>query len=133
MSSHNASMRAVVYDRYGGPEVQRLEEVERPVPKEDEMLVKIHASTVTRTDCGVRAGKPWLVRLFFGLRRPKQRILGTEFAGEVVAIGPAVREFAVGDHVFGSTKAFQSGTHAEFVCVQESGPVARKPAGIGFE
>lgn len=126
-------MRAVVIDRYGPPEVQRLEEVERPVPKDDEVLVKIHATTVTRTDCGVRAGKPRLVRVFFGLRRPKQRILGTEFAGEVVAIGSAVREFAVGDHVFGSTKAFQSGTHAEFVCVQESGPVAHKPAGIGFE
>lgn len=126
-------MKAVVYDRYGGPEVQRLEEVERPVPKEDEVLVKIQASTVTRTDCGVRAGKPWLVRVFFGLRRPKQRILGTEFAGEVVAIGSAVREFAVGDQVFGSTKAFQSGTHAEFACVQESGPVAHKPAGVGFE
>src|SRR6266850_3328529 len=126
-------MRAAVFDRYGPPEVQRLEDVERPVPKADEVLVKIHATTVTRTDCGVRAGKPWLVRLFFGLRRPKQRILGTELAGEVVAAGSAVREFAVGDHVFGSTKAFQSGTHAEFICMQESGPLALKPADITFE
>jgi len=126
-------VRAVVFDKYGVPEVQRIEDVERPVPKDDEVLVKIHATTVTRTDCGVRAGKPWLVRVFFGLRRPKQRILGTEFAGEVVATGSAVREFAVGDHVFGSTKAFQSGAHAEFVCIQESGPVAHKPAGITFE
>jgi len=126
-------MRAAVFDRYGPPEVQRLEDVERPVPKADEVLVKIHATTVTRTDCGVRAGKPWLVRLFFGLRRPKQRILGTELAGEVVAAGSAVREFKVGDHVFGSTKAFQSGTHAEFICMQESGPLALKPADITFE
>lgn len=126
-------MRAVVYDRYGGPAVQRLEDVEEPVPKDDEVLVKIHATTVTRTDCGVRAGKPWLVRLFFGIRRPKQRILGTELAGEVVAAGSAVTEFAVGDHVFGSTRAFQSGTHAEFICIQESGPLAHKPAGISFE
>jgi NADPH:quinone reductase-like Zn-dependent oxidoreductase len=133
MSSHNASMRAVVYDRYGGPGVQRLEEVERPVPKEDEVLVKIHATTVTRTDCGVRAGKPFLVRFFFGLLRPKQRILGTELAGEVVAAGSAVREFNVGDHVFGSTRAFQSGTHAEFICMQEGGPLAHKPAAMTFE
>jgi NADPH:quinone reductase-like Zn-dependent oxidoreductase len=126
-------MRAVVYDRYGPPEVQKLEEVERPVPKPDELLVKIHATTVTRTDCGVRAGKPFLVRVFFGLRRPKQRILGTELAGEVAAIGAAVREFAVGDHIFGSTKAFQSGAHAEFVCVQEDAPVAHKPVGMTFE
>jgi NADPH:quinone reductase-like Zn-dependent oxidoreductase len=126
-------MRAVVYDRYGPPEVQRLEEVERPTPKVDEVLVKIHATTVTRTDCGVRAGKPFLVRFFFGLRRPKQRILGTEFAGEVVAVGSSIKEFAVGDHVFGSTKAFQSGAHAEFVCVQEDGPIALKPEGMTFE
>jgi NADPH:quinone reductase-like Zn-dependent oxidoreductase len=126
-------VRAVVFDRYGPPGVQRLEDVERPVPKEDEVLVKIHASTVTRTDCGVRAGKPFLVRFFFGLLRPKQRILGTELAGEVVAAGSAVREFKVGDYVFGSTKAFQSGTHAEFICIQESGPLAHKPAGITFE
>jgi NADPH:quinone reductase-like Zn-dependent oxidoreductase len=126
-------VRAVVFDKYGPPEVQRLEDVERPIPKDDEVLVKIHATTVTRTDCGVRAGKPLLVRLFFGVSRPKQRILGTELAGEVVAAGSAVREFAVGDHVFGSTKAFQSGTHAEFICMQDSGPIALKPAGTTFE
>jgi NADPH:quinone reductase-like Zn-dependent oxidoreductase len=126
-------MRAVVYDRYGPPEVQQLEDVARPVPKADEVLVKIHATTVTRTDCGVRAGKPFVVRLFFGIRRPKQRILGTELAGEVEAIGAAVSEFAVGDHVFGSTKSFMSGAHAEFVCIQESGPLALKPAGMSFE
>jgi len=68
-------VRAVVCDRYGPPEVQRIAEVERPVPRADEVLVKIHATTVTRTDCGIRAGKPFLVRFFFGLRRPKQPIL----------------------------------------------------------
>jgi NADPH:quinone reductase-like Zn-dependent oxidoreductase len=129
----NTRMKAVVHDRYGPPEVLRVENIERPVPKEDEVLVQIHAATVTRTDCGVRAGKPFFIRLFFGLRRPKQRILGTELAGEVEAVGAAVSEFAVGDHVFGSTKAFQSGAHAEFVCVPESGPIARKPAGMTFE
>jgi NADPH:quinone reductase-like Zn-dependent oxidoreductase len=126
-------VRAVVYDRYGPPEVQRLEDVERPVPKEDEVLVKIHATTVTRTDCGIRAGKPFFVRLIFGLRRPKQRILGTELAGEIAAIGAGVSKFAVGDHVFGSTEAFKSGAHAEFVCVREAGPLARKPSVMTFE
>ena len=83
-------MRAVVFDKYGPPEVQRLEDVERPVPQEDEVLVKIHATTVTRSDCGIRSAKPALIRLFFGLRRPKQRILGTELAGVVEAVGAAV-------------------------------------------
>jgi NADPH:quinone reductase-like Zn-dependent oxidoreductase len=126
-------MRAVVYDRYGAPDVQRLEDVEQPVPKEDEVLVKIHATTVTRSDCGVRAGKPFISRFFFGLRRPKQRILGTELAGEVAAVGAAVSEFAVGDHVFGSTNEFRFGTHAEFICMRESAPLAHKPAGMSFE
>src|SRR5216683_6414463 len=126
-------MRAVVYDSYGPPEVQRLEEVERPVPKEHEVLVKIHATTVTRTDCGLRAGKPFISRFFTGLRRPTQRILGTELAGEIAAVGAAVSEFAVGDLVFGSTSAFRFGTHAEFICLPESGPLAHNPARMSFE
>jgi NADPH:quinone reductase-like Zn-dependent oxidoreductase len=126
-------MRAVVVDRYGPPDVQRIEEVERPVPKAGEVLIKIHATTVTRTDCGIREAKPFFVRVFFGLRRPKQPILGTELAGEIAAIGPAVSQFAVGDTVFGSTAAFRTGAHAEFVCLSESGPLAHKPAGMSFE
>jgi NADPH:quinone reductase-like Zn-dependent oxidoreductase len=126
-------MKAVVYDRYGPPEVLRLEDVEQPVPKEDEVLVKIHATTVTRSDCGLRGGKPFISRFLTGLRRPKQRILGTELAGEVEAVGGAVSEFAVGDHVFGTTSAFRFGAHAEFICMRESAPLAHKPAGISFE
>jgi NADPH:quinone reductase-like Zn-dependent oxidoreductase len=124
------SMRAVVYDRYGPPEVQRLEEVERPVPKEDEVLVKIHATTVNRTDCGLRSAEPFITRFFTGLRRPKRRILGMELAGEVEAVGEAVSEFKVGDQVFGVKG---SGAHAEFVCIRESAPLAHKPAGLSFE
>ena len=123
-------MRAVVYDRYGPPEVQRLEDVARPVPKEDEVLVKIHATTVNRTDCGWRSAKPFFVRYFIGLRGPKQRILGMELAGEVEAVGAAVTDFEVGDQVFG-VKSF--GAHAEFVCIREGGPLAHKPAGMSFE
>ena len=123
-------MRAIVCDRYGPPEVQQLEDVERPVPKEDEILVKIHVTTVTRTDCGLRAAKPFFIRYFTGLRRPRQRILGMEFAGDVEAVGATVTEFAAGDSVFGVKSA---GAHAEFVCVRESAPIAPKPAGMTFE
>ena len=123
-------MRAVVYDRYGPPEVQRLEDVARPVPKEDEVLVRVHATTVNRTDCGWRSAKPFFVRYFIGLRGPKQKILGMELAGEVEAVGAAVTDFEVGDQVFG-VKSF--GAHAEFVCIREGGPLARKPAGMTFE
>jgi NADPH:quinone reductase-like Zn-dependent oxidoreductase len=125
-------MKAVVYDRYGPPEVQRLEEVDRPVPKQNEVLVKIHATSVTRTDCGIRAGKPFFVRFIFGLRRPKQRILGTELAGEVTAVGAGVTEFAAGDQVFGSTAAFKSGTHAEYICMLESDPLVHMPVGVAL-
>ena len=125
-------MKAVVIDNYGAANVQRIEEVARPVPKEDEVLVKIHATTVTRTDTGIRAAKPFLIRLFFGLRRPKQRILGTELAGEIEAVGPAVTKFAVGDQVFGSTNAFRTGAHAEYIALGESAPIAHMPAGMTF-
>ena len=132
-------MRAVVYDRYGPPDVQRLEVVERPVPRADEVLVKIHATTVNRLDCHTREANrgsglvtSLISRLVFGIRRPRQRILGSEFAGEVVAVGAAVREFAVGDHVFGIT-GLNFGAHAEFICVREGSRLAHKPAGVSFE
>ena len=122
-------MRAVVYDRYGPPEVLRLEDVERPVPKEDEILVKVHATTVTRTDTGLRSAEFFVSRLFTGLLRPKQKTLGLEFAGEVEMVGSTVREFTAGDRVFG----IRSGAHAEYVCVRESGAVAHIPEGLTFE
>ncbi len=123
-------MRAVVYDRYGPPEVLRLEDVERPVPKDDEVLVRIHATTVNRSDCGWRKAEPFFARYFTGLRRPKRKILGMELAGEVEAVGATVTEFEVGDPVFG-VKGF--GAHAEFVCILESAGLAHKPAGMTFE
>lgn len=122
-------MRAVVYDRYGPPEVLRLEDVERPVPNDDEILVRNHASTVNRTDCGWRSAKPFITRYFIGWVRPRRKILGMEFAGEVEAVGSAVTEFAVGDRVFG-VKGF--GAHAEYVCVRESAAIAHMPDGMTF-
>jgi NADPH:quinone reductase-like Zn-dependent oxidoreductase len=122
-------MRAIVHDRYGPPDVLRLDEVARPVPKDDEVLVRIHATTVNRTDCGFRKAKPFITRFFTGLRRPKRRILGMEFAGTVAEVGAAVTEFDVGDEVFG----VRNGAHAEFVSVRESGAIAHKPPGVTFE
>jgi len=122
-------MKAVVHDRYGPPDVLRLEDVERPVPKDDEVLVRIHATTVTRTDCGLRSADLFISRFYTGLRRPRRRILGSELAGEVEAVGAAVNEFAVGDEVFG----VGGGAHAEYICVRESGALAHKPAGMTFQ
>jgi NADPH:quinone reductase-like Zn-dependent oxidoreductase len=125
-------MRAVVHDRYGPPEVLRVDEVERPVPADDEVLVRVHATTVNRTDCHRRAAKPWLWRFFAGLLRPKHRILGGEMAGEIEAVGSAVTEFAVGDGVFGTTGPTLGG-HAEYLCRRETGVVAHKPEALTFE
>jgi NADPH:quinone reductase-like Zn-dependent oxidoreductase len=122
-------MRAVVHDRYGPPEVLRVAEVERPVPKDDEVLVKVHASTVTRTDAGLRSSEYFFSRVFTGLLRPKRKIPGMELAGVVEAVGAAVTEFQVGDEVFG----IRDGANAEYVCVRESGVLAHKPADITFE
>jgi len=122
-------MRAVVHDRYGPPEVLRIEDVEKPAPKDDEVLVRVRATTVTQTDCHMRRARPLLWRLMLGLRRPKRRILGLELAGEVEAVGSAVTDFAVGDRVFG----MRSGAHAEYVCVRENGFLAPMPTGMTFE
>ena len=122
-------MKAVVHDRYGPPEVLRLEEVERPVPKDDEVLVRIRATTVTRTDLHMRAAKPFIWRFMLGLRRPKARILGLEFAGEVEAVGSTVTQFRVGDRVFG----LRNGAHAEYVCVGEERLLAHMPDRVTFE
>jgi NADPH:quinone reductase-like Zn-dependent oxidoreductase len=122
-------MRAVVHDRYGPPEVLRVEDVERPVPGPGEVLVRVHASTVTRSDTGLRGSEYWFARAFTGLRRPKQRIAGMELAGVVEAIEASVTRFRVGDEVLG----IRSGANAEYVCVREGGVLARKPAGMTFE
>jgi NADPH:quinone reductase-like Zn-dependent oxidoreductase len=125
-------MKAVVQDRYGPPEVLRIEEVERPVPKDDEILIRVRASTVTQTDTHARRADLFLWRFVFGLRRPRSRTLGVELAGEVDAVGAAVRGFKVGDEVFGRPSSF-FGAHAEYICVSERAALAHKPAGMSFE
>jgi NADPH:quinone reductase-like Zn-dependent oxidoreductase len=123
-------MRAVVHDRYGPPEVLRVDEMERPVPKEDEVLVRVHASTVTRGDAmGVRFEDYRFARVFTGIRRPRHTSFGSEFAGRVEEVGAAVADLQVGDEVFG----VESGANAEYVAVRESGVIAPKPAGLTYE
>jgi len=124
-------LKAVVQNRYGPPEVLRIEEVERPVPKDDEVLVRIRATTVSQTDTHIRRPDPVLWRLIAGLRRPRWRSLGVEMAGVVEAVGPAVTEFKVGDEVFGQPRLF--GTHAEYIALRERAPITHKPAGMSFE
>ena len=124
-------MRAVVFDTYGPPEVLRLEDVARPVSKDDEVLIKVHATTVSRTDVGLRAGLPYVARFITGLRRPRRRILGSDVAGVVEATGSSVTEFKVGDRVFG-INPWKFGTHAEFMCMRAGGALAPMPAGMPF-
>ena len=128
-------MRAVVHDRYGPPEVLHLDEVERPAPKEDEVLVAIRATSVTRSDAHLRAGTPFVQRFQSGLRRPKRRILGHELAGEVVEVGSSVTSLAVGDRVFGALPylALRSGAYADFMAVPEDWPLATIPEGMDYE
>jgi NADPH:quinone reductase-like Zn-dependent oxidoreductase len=125
-------MKAAVHTRYGPPEVVRVNEVPKPTPRDNELLVRVHATTVNRTDCGFRAAKPFIVRFFSGLAKPKARVLGNEFAGVVETVGDAVTSFAVGDRVFGYNEgAF--GAHAEYLTVPADGLVAEMPATLTFE
>ena len=125
-------MRAIIHERYGPPDVLRVAEVAQPEPRDDEILIRVRAAAITRTDGGYRAAHPFIMRAFTGLRRPKRSIPGSEFAGEVVAAGAAVDEFTVGDRVFGST-GIRFGAHAELLCVRQSGFVAHMPSNVTFE
>jgi NADPH:quinone reductase-like Zn-dependent oxidoreductase len=125
-------MRAVVFDRYGPPEVLHIEDVERPVPNDNDVLVKVHAATVSRTDTGLRSADLFVSRFFTGLLRPRRCILGSDLAGEVEAVGRSVTEFAVGDRVFG-INPWKFGTHAEFVCMAEGAALAHMPVDTTFE
>jgi NADPH:quinone reductase-like Zn-dependent oxidoreductase len=125
-------MKAAVRTRYGPPDVVQISDAEKPPQKENDVLVKVHATTVNRTDCGVRAAKPSILRLILGLRRPRVTIIGTEFAGVVEAIGGGVTSFRVGDRVFGyDEKSF--GGHAEYKSISENGALAIIPSNLSYE
>ncbi|MBN2228621.1 MAG: NAD(P)-dependent alcohol dehydrogenase [Candidatus Thorarchaeota archaeon] len=132
-------MKAVVWTKYGPPDGLQMGEVERPQPKANEVLVKIHATTVTAGDCEMRTltfpfGLGFFIRLYTGLRKPKRvTILGQELAGEIEEVGNDVTLFKKGDLVFGATEDFQFGTYAEYISLPEDGPLAMKPNNLTFE
>ena len=125
-------MKAAVHTRYGPPDVVRIVDVERPTAAADQVLVKVHAATVNRTDCGFRAAHPWIVRFFSGLTKPKATILGCEFAGEIETVGRDVTAFEIGDQVFGFSED-RFGAHAEYLTMSQDGPIATIPPDLSFE
>ena len=125
-------MKAVLCPKYGSPQVLQLKEVAKPTPKDDEVLIKIHATTVNRTDCATLRATPFFARFFTGLFKPKHPIIGTEFAGTVAAVGKSVRSLKVGEKVFG-LKETGSGAHAEYMTMAEDKALATIPEGITYE
>ena len=130
-------MKAIVYERYGPPEVLELMEVAKPTPKHNEVLIKTHATTVTSADWRVRSlevplGFRLIVRLVFGISKPKQPILGSELAGVIESIGKDVAKFKVGDQVFAFSDA-SMGCHAEYKCMPQEGAVVLKPPSLSYD
>lgn len=124
-------MKAAIVTRYGSPEVVRVGEAPKPAPKAGELLVRVHATTVNRSDCGEL--RPGPMRVFYGLFGPRRRIFGMDFAGVVEAIGAGVASFKPGDRVFGLCSVARNGAHAEYVCMPAAGPVALMPEKARFE
>lgn len=124
-------MKASINTQYGPPEIVKIIEVERPQPKDNEVLIKVYASTVNRTDCGFRSAEYFISRFFSGLFKPNNHILGCEFAGEIVALGNAVTLFEIGDKVFGFNDT-KFGGHAEFMTIGEHEALATLPKNVTF-
>ena len=125
-------MKAAIFQQYGPPEVMQVVEMETPIPKDNEVLIRVHATTVTSGDARVRRADPFLVRLFFGLRYPKKQMLGSELAGEVVAVGKDVAALKIGDRVL-AYKGADIGASAEYVTMPEDGLLATIPEQISYE
>ena len=125
-------MKAIVYTKYGPPEIALLMEVDKPIPEDNEVLIKVHSTTVNRTDSALRSAEYFINRLFTGLFSPRNKILGSEFAGEIDAIGKDVKSFIIGEKVFGyNDKKF--GAHAEYMTMAENGPITTMPANLSYD
>lgn len=130
-------MRAIICTKYGSPDVLQLKDIAKPSPKDHEIQIKIHATTVTSGDCRVRGSDvPFLywvpMRLFLGFRKPRNSVLGVELAGEVTAIGKEVMQFKLGDQVY-AINGLSFGAHAQYICLSEEDPVALKPLNATYE
>jgi NADPH:quinone reductase-like Zn-dependent oxidoreductase len=128
----DALMKAMVHTKYGPPEVLQLKEVQKPSPKDNEVLIRVHATTVNRTDCGFLSGKPFFVRFVSGLLGPKRTVLGCEFTGEIEAVGKDVKSFMKADRVFGYS-GVRFGSQAEYMVMPEQSMMATNPANMTYE
>ena len=124
-------MQAAVQTKYGSPDVVRVVDVAKPTIGDSEILVQVHATTVNRTDCACRAAKPFFMRLFTGLIKPRATVLGNEFAGKVTEVGNGVSAFSVGDQVFGYTEG-PFGAHAQYLAVPADGSLTRMPVNVTY-
>lgn len=125
-------MKTVFRSHYGPPDGLQVVDVETPSPREGQILVRVHAATVNRTDCGGLRGRPFVFRFFAGFPRPRHQATGTDFAGEITAVGPGVQNFRIGDRVWGFDD-HGAGSHAQYVLFPAKGSVARMPEGVTFE
>lgn len=125
-------MKALIWTKYGPPNYLKLEEIDKPIPEYNEVLIKIHATTVNRTDCAMIRAKPFVVRFFTGIFKPKYLISGTDFAGQIESIGKDVSSFNVGDKVFGFSES-DLGSHAEYLLLSENKAMVLIPENISYE
>ncbi len=132
LKTNSKIMKAIVCTKYGSPDVLQLAEVKKPSPKDNEVLIKIHATSATSGDARIRRADPFIIRLIFGFKKPRKSILGVVVAGEIEAIGKSVTKFKVGDQIFGAS-GMRFGTYAQYIAIPENSTLALKPKNMNYE